>query len=89
MFSVDVPLPQVFLREFLRVHPNAFHVSSFCAQFVSTQFSSRQSTKGPAAAEALAKGLLRGISGTAPLPKGCLREFLGLHPNAFHFSTVH
>ena len=35
------------------------------------------------------KGLLRGTSGTAPLPKGLLREFLGLHPNAFHFSTVH
>ena len=35
------------------------------------------------------KGLLRGTSATAPVPKELLREFLGLHPNAFHFSTVH
>ena len=35
------------------------------------------------------KGVLRGSSGTAPLPKGLLREFLGLRPNAFHITTVH
>ena len=34
------------------------------------------------------KELLRGSSGAAPLPKGLLREFSGLHPNALEFNTV-